>query len=340
MSNITIIGAGNMGSAIAAGLITTGSDPSTLCLIDHDTRKLHALQQRYGVHVDQDLPIAVSRANIIILAVKPQMMVGLLKTLRSLQHHHLLVISIAAGVRVKTFEDYLGENTAIIRCMPNTPVLVQQGMSILYANRSVTQQQHDVANAIFSTVGQSLWVEKEDQLDSVTALSGSGPAYFFLLFAILQRNLVALDREKILELALQVMTNKEITEQYDDPLALVFSMILQSMLIASEGLSLPVEIAHQCVLQTAKGAIVLAQQSDKNFEELQQEVTSKGGTTAAAIEVLETQQFASAIQQIILRDSEALDEPSIQMTNIFQQAFRAACKRAQELSEEAFLKNR
>jgi pyrroline-5-carboxylate reductase len=131
--------------------------------------------------------VAAARAGIIVLAVKPQVMQDVAGELAAtVAAHRPLVISIAAGVRESTLRAWLGDGTAIVRTMPNTPALVQSGATALYANPAVSEEQRSHAESIMRAVGLALWVEGEEQLDAVTALSGSGPAYFFLLMEAMQ----------------------------------------------------------------------------------------------------------------------------------------------------------
>src|SRR3990167_7321212 len=158
---IAIIGAGNMGASLLGGLIKTGLSPAQLWITDPTTEKLHSLQQQFHVHVTEHNQDAVELADVIIFAVKP------------------LIISIAAGIREKSLQNWLGKHIAIVRCMPNTPALICAGASALHANSVVTAAQRDLAESILRTVSTTVWLENEEQMDAVTALSGSGPAYFF-----------------------------------------------------------------------------------------------------------------------------------------------------------------
>ena len=185
--NLTFIGGGNMASSLIGGLIADGWNPATIQTSDRDVQQLQRLASRFGIATTPDNQAAAARADIIVLAVKPQVMKSVaLDLAETVARHRPLVISIAAGVRESSLRDWLGADAAIVRTMPNTPALVQSGATALFANPAVTEDQRSTAESIMRAVGLALWVEDENQLDAVTALSGSGPAYFFLLMEALQ----------------------------------------------------------------------------------------------------------------------------------------------------------
>ncbi|HUT40293.1 MAG TPA: pyrroline-5-carboxylate reductase [Gammaproteobacteria bacterium] len=185
--NLTFIGGGNMASSLIGGLIADGWNPATIQASDRDEQQLHRLATRFGIATSADNQAAAAHADIIVLAVKPQVMKSVaLDLAETVTQHRPLVISIAAGVRESSLRDWLGADTAIVRTMPNTPALVQSGATALFANPAVTEDQRSIAESIMRAVGLALWVEDENQLDAVTALSGSGPAYFFLFMEALQ----------------------------------------------------------------------------------------------------------------------------------------------------------
>ncbi|MGB5539192.1 MAG: pyrroline-5-carboxylate reductase [Gammaproteobacteria bacterium] len=185
--NLTFIGGGNMASSLIGGLIADGWNPATIQTSDRDVQQLQRLASRFGIATTPDNQAAAARADIIVLAVKPQVMKSVaLDLAETVARHRPLVISIAAGVRESSLREWLGADAAIVRTMPNTPALVQSGATALFANPAVTEDQRSTAESIMRAVGLALWVEDENQLDAVTALSGSGPAYFFLLMEALQ----------------------------------------------------------------------------------------------------------------------------------------------------------
>lgn len=185
--NLTFIGGGNMAGSLIGGLIADGCNPASIRVTDPDEQQLQRLAARFGIATGTDNPAAAARADVIVLAVKPQVMKEVATGLAAaVAQHRPLVISIAAGVRERALRDWLGAGTAIVRTMPNTPALVQSGATALFANAAVSDEQRSAAESIMRAVGLALWVDDEDQLDAVTALSGSGPAYFFLLMEALQ----------------------------------------------------------------------------------------------------------------------------------------------------------
>lgn len=149
---------------------------------DPSTDALRKLEQSFGIGVSTDNAEAVSNADVIVLAVKPQVMKPVTQAIAdAVTARAALVISIAAGISLDSLQRWLGQGTAIVRCMPNTPALVQLGATGMYANAKVTAEQKKQATQILDAVGISLWLQNEAELDAVTALSGSGPAYYFLL---------------------------------------------------------------------------------------------------------------------------------------------------------------
>lgn len=187
MNNTTIafVGAGNMASAIIGGLTEQGFATSRLAAADPYQPSLDRLATQ-GVQTGTDNNAIIANADVVVLAVKPQQMREVCADIRTtITGRKPLVISIAAGITCGMLQQWLGENTAIVRCMPNTPALVQTGASGLFANAHVTPAQKDVAHQLLEAIGIVTWVPAESQLDAVTALSGSGPAYFFLLMELM-----------------------------------------------------------------------------------------------------------------------------------------------------------
>jgi pyrroline-5-carboxylate reductase len=181
-TKITFIGAGNMAGSLAGGIIAKGYDPLHITLTDVNDAQLAQARSNLHVNTSRDNLTACQKADVIVLAVKPQVMADVIVPLKPIVNlRKPLVISIAAGVTLAKLEGWLGADTAVVRCMPNTPALVEAGATGLYANANVTQAQREQARAIMGSVGLALWLENEDQIDAVTALSGSGPAYFFLV---------------------------------------------------------------------------------------------------------------------------------------------------------------
>ena len=184
---ISFIGAGNMAASLIGGLLADGKAPATIQVADIDGDRLASLQQRFAVSVCDSNHAATEAADILILAVKPQSLQAVAEEIREgVQQRRPLVISIAAGVPVQAIDRWLGGDIAVVRVMPNTPALIQTGASALYANARVSGQQRNAAETILRAVGVALWLDDEAQMDAVTALSGSGPAYFFLFMEALE----------------------------------------------------------------------------------------------------------------------------------------------------------
>jgi len=181
---ICFIGAGNMATSLIGGLIAKQQDSAGITACDINAEQLQTLRDRFGIAVSGDNLACASSADIVMLAVKPQLMREVCTALSSLQSNPAqLFISIAAGVPAAAIERWLGGERAIVRCMPNTPALLQLGASGLAANSKVSAGQKQVAAEIMQSVGVSIWVDKESDLDAVTAISGSGPYFIELLEA-------------------------------------------------------------------------------------------------------------------------------------------------------------
>ena len=243
-ATIAIIGAGNMGASLLGGLIAQQYPAEKIAISDPDIKKLNQLEEQFKIRTSIDNLVIIKKADIIIFSVKPQVLIHVASALaETIQQKKVLVISIAAGIMESSIQHCLGGLVPIVRCMPNMPALIGCGASALFANQYVSRQQKQEADSILKTVGITVWLEEETLLNAVTALSGSGPAYFFLIMEALQ--------------------------------------------IAGEKLGLTPEVARLLTLQTALGAASMALKSEKNSVELREAVTSPGGTTAAALQVLE-----------------------------------------------------
>jgi pyrroline-5-carboxylate reductase len=191
-STIAFIGAGNMGRSLAGGLLKSGWDRDRLIMTDPAPEQRQAVERLFQVTVYADNAEAAAAADVLVLAVKPQVLRAVCEPLASIaQQKKPLIVSIAAGVRIEPMERWLGGAVPLVRVMPNTPALVGSGASALFANPRVSKAQRDLAESILRTVGITVWLPKEDLLDVVTALSGSGPAYFFLVMEALERAAIA-----------------------------------------------------------------------------------------------------------------------------------------------------
>jgi pyrroline-5-carboxylate reductase len=184
---ICFIGAGNMASSLIGGLLANGYPAADITACDIDEARLKHLRERFGIAVQSVAFDAAQAADVVVLAVKPQVMPEACKPLAALPAgEERLFLSIAAGVPSAAIDAWLGGGRAIVRCMPNTPSLLQLGATGLAANERVSEAQKAAAENIMQAVGISLWVEDESDLDAVTAISGSGPAYFFYFIELLE----------------------------------------------------------------------------------------------------------------------------------------------------------
>lgn len=203
---LAFIGAGNMASAIIGGLVEQGYPGDKICASDPVAENLKKLSAQFGINTTEDNNDAVKQAQMVVLAIKPQVMGEVCQPLKSsVQAHRPLIVSIAAGISVASLGSWLGTDSAIVRCMPNTPALVQTGATALYANTHVSQEQQQWVDQLMGTIGICEWIETESLLDAVTALSGSGPAYFFYAMEAMidAGEKLGLDREVATKLTLQ-----------------------------------------------------------------------------------------------------------------------------------------
>ncbi len=187
--SIGFIGGGNMACSIIGGLIADGRPAQSIRVSDPNESQISNINQRWpGVQTTTRNTDVAGQADVVVLAVKPQVLQAVARELSAaLQAKRPLVISIAAGVRERDLGRWLGGNLAIVRCMPNTPALVRSGATGLYANSAVSPAQRDSAESILRAVGLTLWFEQEEALDAVTAVSGSGPAYFFFVMEAIEQ---------------------------------------------------------------------------------------------------------------------------------------------------------
>ncbi|MFT5425170.1 MAG: pyrroline-5-carboxylate reductase [Gammaproteobacteria bacterium] len=242
-SRITFIGCGNMGRSLIGGLIANGLPVNAITGTDVDAEQRQTTASQYNIEVLEDNQQAIKDADVVVLAVKPQSMQNTLEPIKvALSQAKPLLISIAAGIQLSHLAKWAGEDLAIVRAMPNTPALIQAGATAIFANQHASEQQRDLAETIMRSVGLALWLEDETLMDTVTALSGSGPAYYFL--------------------------------------------IMEAMEKAAIQLGLPQDQARILTLQTAFGAAKMALESSHDTKSLREQVTSPGGTTEQALNVL------------------------------------------------------
>jgi len=255
-AKITFIGGGNMATSLIGGLIANQYPADCITVAEPDADKLKHQQQTFNINITTDNNQAVANSDVVVLAVKPQILQQVCRDIAdAVQSKRPLIISIAAGIRSTDIDRWLGNQCSLVRCMPNTPALIQAGATGLFANDFVSAEQKANAETILSAAGITLWVEQEDLLDAVTAVSGSGPAYFFLFMEAMQQ--------------------------------------------AGEQLGLDTDTAKALTLQTALGAARMANEGEDSAASLRTKVTSKGGTTEAAIQYFQQHNFEELVKQAL-----------------------------------------
>jgi pyrroline-5-carboxylate reductase len=267
---LVLAGAGKMGSALLMGLLRRGLDPTFVHVQDPaPSDAVQAELALFGVAVRPEIQHLPAPPAVIIAAVKPQVMDEVFAPIATLAGPDTLVLSIAAGRTIASFARHLPAGVAIVRSMPNTPAAIGRGMTVCVGNAHVTAAQRNLADLLLSAVGEVAWVDDEAQMDAVTAVSGSGPAYVFLLAECLAE--------------------------------------------AGRAAGLDDALARQLARATVSGAAELMARSDLPPAQLRQNVTSPGGTTAAALEVLMARQDG--------------------LTTLLEKAVAAAAARSRALSQ-------
>lgn len=225
MNKITFIGCGNMGRSLIGGLIANGHPADQLCASDIDAAQREMVSELYGVETLDDNLQAVRGAEVVVLAVKPQSIKQTLEPLCGiLDQQRPLLLSVAAGILLSHLARWAGPELAIVRAMPNTPALIRAGASALCANRNASAGQRNTAESILRSVGIITWVEDEILIDAVTALSGSGPAYYFYLMEAMEQAGMALglarDQARLLTLQTALGAARMALESSVEPAAL------------------------------------------------------------------------------------------------------------------------
>jgi pyrroline-5-carboxylate reductase len=266
---ITLIGGGNMARGLIGGLIARGADATLITVAEPDETSRHSLVQAFGVCVTADNNVAVAHADVVVLAVKPQLMGAVARALAStLQQGKPLVISVAAGIRASNLAAWIGAGVPLVRAMPNRPALIGAGATGLFAAAGTTPAMRQLTEAVLATTGLCVWVNRETDIDLVTALSGSGPAYFFRLAELMAE--------------------------------------------AAIGQGLDADTARRLAAQTLAGAgQLVAAEAQPDLARMRAEVTSKGGTTEAALAMFATlglAQIVAAAQEAAARRSRELAE--------------------------------
>lgn len=253
-TKIAFIGGGNMAYSMIGGLINSGWAAGDLFASDPSDTQQQKLVQQFGITCFADNAQCAEQGEIVVFAAKPQYMEKATTSVAEMvRQQRPLLISISAGIRCEDILNWTEPSLALVRVMPNTPALVNAGISALFATKLVVEPQRNMAQAIMESVGQTLWVENEKLLDVVTGISGSGPAYFFKL--------------------------------------------MEQMIDCAMGSGLDQESAERLVLQTALGAATLISKQKQSPAELRRQVTSREGTTEAALRKMETLGIDDAIQQ-------------------------------------------
>lgn len=274
---IGFIGSGNMAFSLIGGLTATGVVGKNIWVSDPDVEKMTPMASQFNVNISKNNTELVHATDIIILSVKPQQLATVCNEIATAVNEvQPLIISIAAGVLSQDIEHWLQVDNAkpitLVRCMPNTPALVQSGATALFANAQVNNEQKTLAESILRAVGLAIWLENESDMDAVTALSGSGPAYFFL--------------------------------------------VIDAMEKAGVQLGLDEKTAHLLAIQTAFGASKMALESNDSPELLRKKVTSPGGTTEKAINILQEGQ----LEPLFLKALEGAKDRSIELAKLLGNA--------------------
>ncbi|MBE8596681.1 pyrroline-5-carboxylate reductase [Xenorhabdus sp. BG5] len=268
---ITFIGAGNMAHAIIAGLVRKDYPAELITVCSPTTTRRDVLAKEYGINSQGDNIRYAQEADVIVLAVKPQMLAEVCRSLHSyVDFSGKLVISIAAGIPVSRFYTFLQDNLNIIRIMPNTPSLVGQGMSGLFAPEHVGQADRDFAASLMRSVGKVCWVNDENGINDIIAIAGSAPAYFFLFMESMQQEAERLgfDSETARELVLQAATGsaKLAETQKDLPFAILREQVTSKGGTTAEALRIFYEgKLPEMVSNAMQGAIRRAQEMEKLF---------------------------------------------------------------------------
>ncbi|MGH8299026.1 MAG: pyrroline-5-carboxylate reductase [Steroidobacteraceae bacterium] len=265
---LTVLGAGNMGRALIGGLLRHGMRAEQIAVGESQEAARATLSRELGISAEADNAAAIRQAHLVVIAVKPYHVESVLTPLAAeLQQRRPVVLSVAAGVRIQALRRWCGPGVPVIRAMPNRPALVGAGATALFAPPEVDAAPRAMAAQIMQSVGEVLWVATEDALDVVTALSGSGPAYFFLLAETLAQ--------------------------------------------AGADLGLEPATARRLSIATLHGAALLAHGGDGDLARMRAEVTSKGGTTEAALRTLQ----AAGFNELIIHAVEAAARRSRELGN-------------------------
>lgn len=265
-SKVGFIGAGNMATSLIKGLLDSGLAAGQIFVSDPNKTSRESLAS-LGIQVCETNRELASMVDALVFAVKPQIFSEPAEEVADiLQKRKPLVISIAAGIPLSAISGWVGEGLPLVRTMPNTPALIGQGITALYAGDTVKQEHKQLAETLMQAVGDTLWVDEERLIDASTAVSGSGPAYVFAF--------------------------------------------IEALTAAAEDIGLESSAANQLVIKTLQGATALAQASDDSVSTLREKVTSPGGTTEAALKVLQQEGFDAVVKKAVSAAMQRAEELS------------------------------
>ncbi|MBK6971886.1 MAG: pyrroline-5-carboxylate reductase [Sterolibacteriaceae bacterium] len=251
---VSFLGGGNMAAALIGGMVKRGFSAAAIQVVELVPEARARLTAQFGVRCAAVADDSALACDVLVLSVKPQQLREALLPLAG-RLERQLVVSIAAGVRVADIARWLGGYRHIVRAMPNMPALVGAGVAGLCADLSVGREEREIADSVLAAVGDTVWIDDESQMDAVTAISGSGPAYVFYFIEALQA--------------------------------------------AGEGMGFAPDAARKLAIETFSGAAKLAKQSAESPAVLRGRVTSKGGTTEAALNSLDADQVAAAVSRAV-----------------------------------------
>jgi pyrroline-5-carboxylate reductase len=254
--SVAILGGGNMGRALVSGLLRRGMLPEDVRVAEVSPAARASVTRDFAVQAHEDARAAIAGAAVIVIAVKPHEVAALIAPLQPLlRETRPVVVSIAAGIRIASLKAWCGADVPVVRAMPNRPALVGAGVTGVFAAPEESRAAREAAARVLAAVGEIVWLENEAALDVVTALSGSGPAYLYLL--------------------------------------------TEAMMHAAVALGLEGEAARRLAVGTLYGAGLLAQASDGDLARLRHDVTSKGGTTEAALKIFAAADLSGTVMQAV-----------------------------------------
>ncbi|WNC73216.1 pyrroline-5-carboxylate reductase [Thalassotalea psychrophila] len=267
MKKVAFIGAGNMNSSILIGMVNQGFSANDIMVSNPSAPKREALAQQYGIQQSEDNIKAANFADVIVLGVKPHFIKQVCREIAAhVDLSNKCFISVAAGISLQQMQSELGDSTAIIRCMPNTPSQLGIGMTGVFANSAINSDDEEFTNSLLNGIGKVLWLQSEAEIDDLLAVSASGPAYFFAF--------------------MEAMQNKAMEFGFSE------------------------KIARELVQQTAVGAAQMVIQNTDSIATLRENVTSKGGTTQAALNVFKV----GNLDDLVDNAMDAAKQRSIEIT--------------------------